>query len=123
MRSFFTLPKAAVQKMILASALVTSVPASVSAAQTITVARFEVPFSFTVASTVLPAGTYEVRRLNGNTLSVSSWGNTIYATYYSDISPSSQQETSVVFKCKGDQFYLTRVIVASSKLQLTVASH
>ena len=71
-----------------------------------------VPFDFTAGKATLKAGTYSIRRLNGNALQIRSTDGTITALVNAPLTIGSREFKAgerLVFNRYGEEYFLTQV--------------
>jgi hypothetical protein len=103
--------------MTLVVAFAIAVPV-VHAQQTILSAK--VPFDFSVGGKYLPAGTYQIRELDRETLIANQNGHFNVLGIYSYAGPSKPGESKLVFDKVGDNYFLRQICASARDEDLAV---
>jgi hypothetical protein len=79
-------------------------------AQSQIILKANVPFGFNVGSTYMPAGSYEVLKLNASATLIETWdGHNRAIALFNPAGPSKTDETKLVFQKYGDRYVLSQI--------------
>ncbi len=74
--------------------------------------RVDIPFEFSIHSTTVPPGTYDLRLLDGPAVQLGVGGQRY--VFHVNTAYSSQHGPKLVFHRYGNQYFLSRIITSSS---------